>query len=154
MAFLVAVVVGLLIYGYRLARSIPKGRAVESDVDIEEMQRDLYSASAESLARMLESTDYREAIIAAYALMEESFSAHGFSKSPHQTPVEYMAVTSAQVARHGLSLPRDPLMKLTLLYEAAKFSDHPVLRRHRDEAAAFLRDIRHTFAGRDRFRHG
>lgn len=117
--------------------------------DVERLSADLHATSERSLERMLGEPDDRRAVIAAYALVEESFARHGYPRQASQTPAEFMDATlRALEARSAHGGPsgfhydaRTALLTLTRLYELAKFSDHPVRQPERRRAVACLEEI-------------
>jgi hypothetical protein len=94
-------------------------------------------AVEESLEVLGSMTDPRQAIIAAYASMEASMSRAGWPRRASEAPVEF--VTRILAAAAGMS---GDLMRLTELFEVAKFSDHVVGERMRDDAIGALSGIR------------
>jgi hypothetical protein len=132
---------------------------------------DLRRASRESLRRMLDESDDRRAVIAAYALVEDTFARHGHPRKPHQTPMEFMAdaldglvvdvaagasasgvrdsslrsdttaAASDDVGAEQVAVAGGSLMDLTRLYELARFSLHPVGGQERRRAMVSLERI-------------
>jgi len=86
---------------------------------------------------MLEEPDDRRAVIAAYALVENTFERHGYTRVSSHTPVEFMRATLRELE----SVPGEALLSLTELYEVARFSEHPVGPRERASAVASLERI-------------
>ena len=148
-ALIVVAAASMLFFGYRYYRSLSRTPPQEMDAVQEEMRRDLMSASLKSLEQLLATPDHRQAIIAAYAIMEESFARYGHKRKAHQTPIEYMTATIQEVSRRGGLLPETSLLRLTHLYETAKFSDHEILESHRQDAVDLLREIQHSLSTRN-----
>lgn len=145
LAVVAAAVVG--IGAYRRYSSRPDA---EESEHLDRLTRDLRDAGARGLERMLEEPDDRRAVIAAYALVEEALELHGYPHESSQTPVEFMEATLAALASEGASSSRpDALLRLTRLYEVAKFSEHPVGERERREAVRCMREISSSFAGEE-----
>ena len=119
---------------------------VESDEEIEAFREDLFKATGRSLETLLEGTNPKLAVIAAYAVMEESFAAHNFKRKPSQTPMEFMAQTLSDIRERSVgknkkSLPDRTLMALTEIFEIAKFSTHAIAERDRRSAIQQLEAI-------------
>lgn len=81
--------------------------------------------------------DPRRAIVAAYARMERAFASLGLPRAVGQTSVEYMRRVLSQAAA-----PPAPVVELTELFQEAKFSQHPLTPRDRDDALQALVAIR------------
>lgn len=140
-AFLLVSVAGVLFWSIRMYRSLPQRSAEEEDEETQALKRELKSASQLSLSRLLEAGDNRTAVIAAYALMSECFKKGGFTQTPSQTPYEFMQYALAAVVKKWANLPAKQLLRLTELYELAKFSDHTIEENHRKSALLCLREI-------------
>jgi hypothetical protein len=91
----------------------------------------------ESLELLRAMPDPRQAIIAAYSSMERSMSRAGWARRLSEAPIEF--VTRILTAVAGVS---DDLVRLTELFEVAKFSDHVIDERMRDDAIGALSGIR------------
>jgi hypothetical protein len=128
----------VLLFTVRLYRSRLPQPAEEKD--LERLRAELARVARVSLREMLAGTDYRAAVIACYARMEEILAKNGFPRRAHQTPLEYMEST---VERAGAAspLPDGALLDLTRLYEIAKFSTHPMSPADRDLAVRSLTAI-------------
>ncbi|HET7339315.1 MAG TPA: DUF4129 domain-containing protein [Candidatus Dormibacteraeota bacterium] len=94
-------------------------------------------AVEESLDVLRAIPDPRQAIIAAYSSMERSMSRAGWARRLSEAPVEF--VTRILASATGMS---DDLVRLTDLFEVAKFSDHTIDERMRDDAIGALSGIR------------
>ena len=130
LALLVAAVAGVL-WWRRTHPALPleaRTRAMESDV-------------AESIGDAIDDLesepDARRAVIAAYARMERVFGRHGLRRQASETATEYL-----QRILLGLTTRVEAVGRLTGLFEQAKFSDHPIDGRMKQEAIDALRVIR------------
>ena len=90
--------------------------------------------------------DPRTAVVAAYAAMEAALTGAGVPPAVHHTPLEYMrlVVTSRFASRTEL---RQALVDLTIRYEVARFSTHPVTDLDRAAAIELLKRIQQVAAG-------
>lgn len=95
------------------------------------------AAVDESLEVLRAMPDPRQAIIAAYSSMERSMSRAGWARRLSEAPVEFVTRILSAVA--GMSAD---LVRLTELFEVAKFSDHVIDERMRDDAIGALSGIR------------
>ena len=75
----------------------------------------------DGLAALESESDPRRAVILAYVAMERALAAHGLARKSSEAPVEYML-------RVLLDVPtcRDPVHRLTDLFEEARFSRHTI----------------------------
>jgi hypothetical protein len=90
-----------------------------------------------SLDDLRREPDPRRAIVAAYARMERTFAGAGLPREAHDTSTEYLRrILTAS------SAPSDALLKLTLLFQEARFSRHELTSHHRDGALDALTKIR------------
>jgi Domain of unknown function (DUF4129) len=102
-------------------------------------------AAAEALAELLEDTlddlraekDPRRAVIAAYARLERTLTAHGLVRHPSEAPGEYLSRILPL-----LELERGSVRRLTDLFTRAKFSSHEVDAGMKDEAIDALSTVR------------
>jgi uncharacterized protein DUF4129 len=85
--------------------------------------------------------DPRRAVIAAYARMERELGRHGLPRQPSETAIEYLRRVLLDLSANGAAVER-----LTALFEAAKFSPHPVTEAMRSEAIAALSEIKEGLA--------
>jgi hypothetical protein len=81
--------------------------------------------------------DARRAVIAAYARMESTLGRNGLERRPSETPVEYLRRILL-----GLTSRGDSVVRLTSLFEQAKFSRHPIDAAMKQDAIGALREIR------------
>jgi Domain of unknown function (DUF4129) len=97
---------------------------------------------AKTASRYIEATlddlrhepDLRRAIIACYARMEQLFAHLGRPRAGWETPFEFLRRTNNEAGQ--------PLDRLTVLYEEAQFSPHPIDERRRQEAITALASLR------------
>lgn len=90
-----------------------------------------------SLDNLLNDHDPRRAIIATYYHFERLLASQGFVRCPSSTSLEFMQETLRQ-----LPIPVDHIQGLTVLFQQAKFSHHPIHERNRVAALAHLEAIR------------
>jgi len=81
--------------------------------------------------------DPRRAVIAAYARMEAVLARHGLRRRPSETPLEYL-----QRILLGLTERRETVVRLTSLFEQAKFSRHEIGGSMKQDAIEALRELR------------
>jgi hypothetical protein len=144
-----ALFIVILLFTIRLYRSRLPAEAEERD--LEKLKKELAKAVQLSLKDILRNRDYRAAVIACYARMELVLSGNGFPRYIHQTPVEYMQSTlraaeknradGAKTGSAAPALPGEALLKLTQLYEIARFSTHRIKSGDRDEAIRSLKEL-------------
>ncbi len=128
---LLAVVAGSLYGAWRQRRQLPPPSP-----------RELAALLGEVLDEVAAETDPRRAVIAAWAGMERRFGVAGLARHPAETPLEYVArILLAQPA-----VGPEPVRQLADLFEQAKFSQHPIDVRMREQALATLRAIRQDLA--------
>lgn len=80
--------------------------------------------------------DPREAVVAAYARMEDVLGAHGAARGPAEAPFEYLGRVLVEVGVHSESAGR-----LTELFERAAFSPEPIGEPLRRDAVTALARI-------------
>jgi hypothetical protein len=90
-----------------------------------------------SLDDLRAETDPRRAVIAAYARLERVLAAHGEPRQDADTPEEHLA----RVLGH-LDVDRRAVRRLVDLFVQAKFSQHEVDARMKDEAIGALEQVR------------
>ena len=90
-----------------------------------------------SLDDLRAETDPRRAVIAAYARLERVLAAHGEPRQDADTPEEHLA----RVLEH-LDVDRRAVRRLVDLFVQAKFSQHEVDARMKDEAIGALEQVR------------
>jgi hypothetical protein len=89
--------------------------------------------------------DPRRAVIASYANMERALASRGMGRRHSEAPLEYLTRVLA-----GLSVRPAAVRSLTELFEYAKFSDHEVKPRLKEEAIAALITVRDDLADESR----
>ena len=135
-AFGVAVFVGM-----RAVRSIRREPVQVEDDATDGFRRELLNTARDVLERLVEQGDDRGAIIAAYAMVESTFAGNGFTREPWQTPKEFFDETITVSGVISTDEGRRSLTDLALLYEVAKFSDHPLGEHDRRRAISLLERI-------------
>ena len=91
----------------------------------------------DALADLRSASDFRRAVIAAYARMEGALAAHGLPRRRSEAPLEYV-----ERALVHLRASQGSVRRLTDLFEWAKFSQHQVDAGMRDAAVDALVDVR------------
>lgn len=102
-----------------------------------ELPEELAGALAGGLDELSAGADPRAAVISAYVGMERALGERGLHRRHFETPLEYL-----ERALAGLQASRSALARLTELFEAARFSPHPVDGGMRQEAEAALSQLR------------
>ena len=95
------------------------------------------AALDESLDDLRSDPDLRRAIVAAYARMEHALARAGLPRRPAEAPFEYV-----ERALGSLDTSAESVLRLTALFEWAKFSRHEPEPEMRDEAIAALVAVR------------
>lgn len=131
-----AVVLAILVARYR---SRSKGAAVMAGPS--ELPQELSSAIDQSLSELAAGADPRQAVIAVYERMERVLAGAGLPAKAFETPLEYL-----ERALTRLEASRGALVRLTDLFETARFSTHPVGSSMRAEAEAALGNLRTELA--------
>ena len=130
----------------RLARARLAPEA-EGESSLERLRADLKEAAEQSIEAVLREEDPRKAVVACYARMEQVLHAHGYPRAPHMTPIEYMTATLNAVAAAGTAAGAaraeavSPLLRLTELYEVARFSAHTIFPKDKAAAISCLEQI-------------
>lgn len=127
----VAALVGFSILAAVLVR--PKGRSLPELEAHKELERML----DETLDDLHRERDPRRAVIAAYARMERSLGSYGLPRRPAEAPLEYLGRVLAELTGSAAAARR-----LTRLFERAKFSEHAIDARMKDEAIAAVGAVR------------
>jgi membrane protein implicated in regulation of membrane protease activity len=91
----------------------------------------------ESIDDLWAESDPRRAVIAAYARMERGLAARGQGRRPFEAPLEYVGRVLSE-----LGAGRESVQRLTMLFERAKFSRHPIAPEAKAEAIDCLVSIR------------
>jgi hypothetical protein len=126
-----AFAVTFLIAARRRRRGLPPGLSQQLVAEVLE----------ESLDDLRAEPDPRRAVIRTYARMERTFGAHGLPRRPFEAPLEYLERMLGFVEASAHSVRR-----LTQLFERARFSEHAVDERMRDEAIDALVALREELA--------
>jgi hypothetical protein len=85
------------------------------------LEADIVSAIETTIDDLRSERDARRAVIAAYALMERTLSAHGLARDRAEAPMEYLG----RILR-DLNVRDSAVRTLTELFEYAKFSRHEI----------------------------
>ena len=101
------------------------------------LEDDVADSLSDAIDDLESEPDARRAVIAAYARMEGVFSRHGLRRQVSETATEYL-----QRILLGLTTRVEAVGRLTGLFEQAKFSDHPIDGRMKQDAIDALRVIR------------
>ena len=126
--------VALVSFGIRAAVIVrPRGRSVGEL----EARKALEATLEETLDDLRSERDPRRAVIGAYARMERSLSAYGLPRRPWEAPLEYLARVIEQLTGSGSAARR-----LTRLFERAKFSEHSIDARMKEDAIDAVQAVR------------
>jgi len=123
--------VGFAILAAVLVR--PKGRQMPELEARKELERML----DETLDDLRRERDPRRAVIAAYARMERSLGSYGLARRPAEAPLEYLGRVLAELTGSAAAARR-----LTALFERAKFSEHSIDARMKEDAIAAVGAVR------------
>lgn len=107
---------------------------LEDDAEDDDPLADLRSVGLDELYG---EADPRRAVIRAYAAMAALLGASGLPRLPSETPFEYLDRVLVSLGTSAAAAHR-----LTVLFEQAKFSHHPVTAGFKDEAIAAVRALR------------
>lgn len=118
-------------------RSLTAGMAPNAS-----LAEELAPAMTGGLEELSHGRDARSAVILAYLGLERTLSRNGLPRHRSETPLEYL-----ERALQGMDLNRTDLVRLTELYQAARYSDHPVDPSMRQQAEASLRSLRDQLLG-------
>jgi Domain of unknown function (DUF4129) len=127
----VAALVGFAILAAVLVR--PKGRSLPELEARKELERML----DETLDDLRRERDPRRAVIAAYARMERSLGSYGLPRRAAEAPLEYLGRVLAALTGSAAAARR-----LTRLFERAKFSEHSIDARMKEDAIAAVGAVR------------
>lgn len=103
----------------------------------------LLEAVEESLDVLRQDPDHRRAVIRCYRRFERTLDNMGVPREPSETPLEFVRRTLSQ-----FPLPSELVHRLVELFQLARFSEHPVGPRQRDQALESLLSIQSLLAGR------
>jgi hypothetical protein len=101
------------------------------------LEADMVSAIETTIDDLRSERDARRAVIAAYALMEQTLARHGLARHRSEAPLEYLS----QILR-GLRVRESAVRTLTHLFEYAKFSRHEIDAAMKEDAIDALLAIR------------
>jgi hypothetical protein len=96
-------------------------RSFVPDRDDQSLEADMVSAIETTIDDLRSERDPRKAVIAAYAQMERTLTAHGLPRGQAEAPREYLT----RILR-GLAVRETAVHTLTELFEYAKFSRHEI----------------------------
>lgn len=105
---------GVWLYVSQRRELTPRGRDGSLEADI-------VSAIETTIDDLRSERDARKAVIAAYALMERTLSAHGLARDRAEAPMEYLG----RILR-DLNVRDSAVRTITELFEYAKFSRHEI----------------------------
>jgi hypothetical protein len=127
----VAALVGFAILAAVIVR--PRGRSLPEL----EARRKLERMLDETLDDLYRERDPRRAVIAAYARMERSLGTYGLPRRPAEAPLEYLGRVLSELTGSAAAARR-----LTRLFERAKFSEHAINARMKEDAIAAVGAVR------------
>jgi uncharacterized membrane protein len=128
---LAAVVVAWIVWDYKHRAAQPLEAAEATIAD------DVAESISDAIDDLESEPDARRAVIAAYARMENVFGRHGLRRRSSETATEYLRRILLD-----LTTRVEAVARLTGLFEQAKFSDHPIDSRMKQDAIDALRTIR------------
>lgn len=117
-------------------RSIAFARSTRAEVTEEEHAEQIADFAHDLIDELRADDSPRQAIQRAYAAVETGFGAQELARKPAETPLRYL---DRIFGRHHTV--KEPLQKLTSLFERARFSDEPIDESMRGEAIAALTEI-------------
>ncbi|HUR68213.1 MAG TPA: DUF4129 domain-containing protein [Candidatus Thermoplasmatota archaeon] len=126
-ALALAVVIVLALIGVVLAAIMLRRRQLQEAREILD----------EAIRDLLAGNEYAGTIFLAYRRFAAHLSRHGFAEKASDTPREF-----ATGVRKALPIGAAPLRALIGLFEEARYSDHPIGSRERDQAVASLATVR------------
>jgi Domain of unknown function (DUF4129) len=130
----VLVVLALVAVGVGAALVVRRSRGVRDD---EAVAEEIADALDDSLDDLRAESDFRRAVIAAYARLERVLAARGVPRRAAETPEEYLGRTLRRLAVDPRAVRR-----LTELFTRAKFSGHEVDGVMKEQAISALTDVR------------
>jgi len=142
-ATVLAAAVGLiLLVVLVVSRARSRRRGVISAAEPSVLSDELTEALDDSLGELAAGADPRQAVIAAYERMQAVLSTVGLAPQAFETPLEYL-----ERALGRLDASRQALVRLTDLFETARFSVQAVDLGMRREAETALSGLRAELAG-------
>jgi hypothetical protein len=112
------------------------GARADRSADHADLAGEVGAVLDDVIARLRGEGDPRQAVITAYARMEDVFARHGLPRRPSEAPLEFLARALEHVSRP------DAVASLTDLFERAMFSTEPFDRARQDEAIDALVVVR------------
>jgi hypothetical protein len=143
-ALLVVLLVAAVVISIWWSRRFRSPGQVSSGGIIVADPHDLREAVESGRAALQTLDDARAAIIACYLAMETHLAERGAARAVADTPDELLARARATGLVRGTAAAR-----LTALFYEARFSSHPLARRHRDAAAQALDELAAALARRE-----
>jgi hypothetical protein len=116
---------------------LAKRRRRARDKGLEAAEEAIVDVLEDTLDDLRRERDPRRAVIAAYARVERALAAHGLPRGSAETQTEYVARIL-----HELDVDRAAVRRLTDLFSRAKFSQHAVDGRMKEEAIDALEQVR------------
>lgn len=129
-------VLGLVVLGGVLVY-VRHRRGIIPARDDHTLEADMVSAIETTIEDLLGERDARRAVIAAYAQMEKTLTAHGLARNRSEAPLEYLG----RILR-ALHVRDSAVRTLTDLFEYAKFSRHEIDAAMKEQAIDALLEIR------------
>ncbi len=113
-------------------RSRPTAQSVTTAIEVVDAVRESVAASQSTL----DVGTPTNAIIACWVTLEEAVARAGIPPRPSETSAELALRILSEI-----SLDSAALQRLAVLYREARFSDHPLTERHREQARAALAQV-------------
>jgi Domain of unknown function (DUF4129) len=133
---LVVLLVAAVVISIWWSRRLRSPRQTRPGGIIVEDSQDLREAVESGRSALQTLDDARAAIIACYVAMETHLAERGTARAVADTPDELLARATSTGLVRGTAAAR-----LTALFYEARFSSHPLSRRHRDAAAQALDEL-------------
>ena len=130
-------IIGSLVVGIGGAMAFLALRRRHEELERAPVRETLAEVLSETLDDLRREPDPRKAVIGAYAKMERTLAARGFSRHESEAPHEYLGRILGIVEGSGHSARR-----LTRLFERARFSPHEIDQRMKDDAIDSLVGLR------------
>jgi uncharacterized protein DUF4129 len=112
-------------------------RAIMPGTDGESLEADMVTVIETTIDDLRRERDLRRAVIAAYAQMERTMTAHGLGRGGAEAPREYLTRILG-----GLHVRDSAVRTLTELFEFAKFSHHEIDAAMKEQAIDALLAVR------------
>jgi len=130
-------ILGSIILGIVGSMLLMTWRRRQEEEEPDAMRVTVAEVLAETLEDLEREPDPRKAVISAYAKMERTLAAKGFPREEHEAPDEYLGRILSVVGGSGHSVRR-----ITRLFERARFSEHQIDSRMKDDAIDSLTGLR------------